>query len=330
MKDQLTTMPLGRALARLASLYLKDAAGACRRLADPADAEALHDFRVALRRLRSLLRAYRPWLGDALPRKLRRRLRKLVRRTGPARDAEVQLAWLRAAQPDAGEAEGPGVQWLVDDLAARRDAEYHGLRAALPAAFPRLRQRLRVRLAHVADTVTSPFGAAAAQRLREAADDLQAHLAQVQGAADEAEIHRARIAGKRLRYLLEPLAGALPGGKALVKELRALQDCMGAIHDHQVLGAELLRAAERAGAARLRRLVEASLRDEAEPRATREDGDETAGFLWLGRRLRSARREGITRLLDRLAAGDLARFLDHLQGACDRLEGLTAPAGEAG
>ena len=329
METALAAKPVTQVIARLAALYLKDAASACKRLADPSDAEALHDFRVALRRLRSLVQAYRPWLDGALPRKLRRKIGKLARRTGPARDAEVQLAWLREAQRNAGDAECLGVQWFVEYLAARRDEEYLVLREVLPADFPRLRRRLLARLDRAAGAAVVPFGVAAAQRLRESAADFKAHLEQVHGVADEEEIHRARIAGKRLRYLLEPLASELPAGKALVKELRALQDRMGEIHDQQVLSTELLRAAERAGAARMRDLVELSLRDDTGNARLQAAGDATAGLLWLGRQLHTARLEGITCLLDRLAAGDMARFLEHLQGACDRLEGHAAPSGEA-
>ena len=46
------------------------AAAACNRLADHRDdAEALHDFRVALRRLRGTLRAFPEPLSDALGKK---------------------------------------------------------------------------------------------------------------------------------------------------------------------------------------------------------------------------------------------------------------------
>ena len=47
---------------RLALSYLDQAARARPRLADPADAEALHDFRVGLRRLRSCL-PHAWWIG---------------------------------------------------------------------------------------------------------------------------------------------------------------------------------------------------------------------------------------------------------------------------
>ncbi|HEY9420766.1 MAG TPA: CHAD domain-containing protein, partial [Thermoanaerobaculia bacterium] len=57
--------------ARLLALSFLDQARAARpRLADPSDSEALHDFRVALRRLRSCLRAYRSFLDESVPRKL--------------------------------------------------------------------------------------------------------------------------------------------------------------------------------------------------------------------------------------------------------------------
>src|SRR3989441_7903639 len=55
--DNLLAAPAPRAAHRIA-LSLLDAATAAReRLPDAGDAEALHDFRVAMRRLRSTLRA---------------------------------------------------------------------------------------------------------------------------------------------------------------------------------------------------------------------------------------------------------------------------------
>ncbi|HZK77339.1 MAG TPA: CHAD domain-containing protein, partial [Gemmatimonadaceae bacterium] len=54
-----------------------------------ADDDLLHDFRVALRRLRSWLRAFDSSLGDTVRRKHERRLRSIVRSTNAARDATV-------------------------------------------------------------------------------------------------------------------------------------------------------------------------------------------------------------------------------------------------
>jgi CHAD domain-containing protein len=81
---------------RLVALTLLDAAAAARRKLDEGvDPEALHDFRVALRRLRSWLRAFRPHLKGSVRGKERRRLQALADATGASRDAEVHLEWLR-------------------------------------------------------------------------------------------------------------------------------------------------------------------------------------------------------------------------------------------
>src|ERR1017187_3030268 len=62
----------------------------------PDGSYALHDFRVALRRLRTWLRAFRPWLPDTGRRNTRHALAALADASNHARDAEVGLAWLEA------------------------------------------------------------------------------------------------------------------------------------------------------------------------------------------------------------------------------------------
>src|ERR1700720_505833 len=101
---------------RLALAYLDQAGGALPRLAGPEDGEALHALGVALRRLRSCLGSYEDQLGDSVPRKLSRRLRRLARATGPGRDAEVQIAWLRQPGAEVGRRNRQhrqGLAWLL-------------------------------------------------------------------------------------------------------------------------------------------------------------------------------------------------------------------------
>ncbi len=116
------------ALARCADV--EEAAG---RLADPADAEALHDLRVALRRLRGALRALAPVLGEPLPEKDLRRLRKAARLTGPARDAEVLLAWLDGTREQLQAPYRGALDWLQERVERRRTrAAAKVARRALP------------------------------------------------------------------------------------------------------------------------------------------------------------------------------------------------------
>src|SRR5262249_28122121 len=49
------------------------------------------------------------------------------------------------------------------------------------------------------------------------------------------EAHAARIAAKRLRYLLEP-AEDVRGCKSIIQQLKGLQDDLGQLHDAHLLG----------------------------------------------------------------------------------------------
>ena len=328
--NALATLPVTLAVRRIATGYLDEAASACERLTDSRDQEALHDFRVSLRRFRSLARAYKPYIRDCLPKKLRRRVKDLASGTGVARDTEVQLAWLNDQRGQARPHELPGYLWIIGRLEARLDEEYEDIRANLPGRFRRLQDRLAARLALDYDDTSPPLGEVAAELLLETGETLRGHLEQVHGQADEEEIHQARITAKRLRYLLEPLAPELDKGKVPVKELKVLQDIMGEIHDTQVLGAELSQAAEEAGAERLRRLIDLSLRlphDDPQVEAARRN-DERPGLLSLARDLQEREQDLINRLLGYMGQGDLGRFLEQLEEAVAELRRLAAPAPE--
>ncbi len=60
---------------------------------------------------------------------------------------------------------------------------------------------------------------------------LGATLREVEGLDDQARIHRARIAGKRIRYLLEPFRGHVDGVKEAVRALKRLQEGLGDLND---------------------------------------------------------------------------------------------------
>jgi CHAD domain-containing protein len=259
--DLLTLAPLPAA-CRIALAHLDAAAQAHARLLDDSDAEALHDLRVALRRLRSLLRAYRPWLGRTVPGKLRRQLRKLARATNEARDAEVQLAWLKQHRLRLTARERVGVEWLRSELTARRDRAYQHICDELAHEFTRVEAALRAaftRTLRPGRAASTRFGQVTAQLVEEHAGALRAALASIGSLGDEAKIHAARIAAKRLRYLLEPVAPLLAGGRERVKMLKRFQDDFGLLNDSFVRARALADAAQLAGGMRARRVMERAL-----------------------------------------------------------------------
>jgi CHAD domain-containing protein len=311
--------------ARLIALsYLDQAAAAFPRLQDPSDSEALHDFRVALRRLRSCLRSYRPYLEESLPKKLRRRLRDLAGSTGPGRDTEVQIEWLRGRSRHLSSYHRIGLSWLLARLEGRMREANEEMAESLPRDFPKVEAGLRERLStyrtevHLsAATHRSPtLGEVTAGILRRQVAELETHLARVDGPEDETEAHQARISAKRLRYLLEPFTEELPQAAAAVKRLKGLQDLLGELHDAHVLEAELADALQAAAAERARRLLEISLSgapDDALLRAERRRIRES-GLLALAR-LNRARRN---RLFEELEAewleGRAEEFFREVEG----------------
>ena len=119
LPDSLLELPAEEA-ARFIALSLLDTLRAARARLGSDDPEALHDFRVALRRLRTALRIYRPQLEDSVGRRTRRRLRRMAHGTRESRDLEVHIAWSRAQAERLTARQRAGVEWLVDGLTRRR------------------------------------------------------------------------------------------------------------------------------------------------------------------------------------------------------------------
>jgi CHAD domain-containing protein len=255
--------------------YLDEGAAAAERLKDPEDKEALHDFRVAVRRLRTTLRVYRPLLEGSVPRRLRRQLREVAAATNQARDAEVALAWLRPLTEQFSARNRAGLHWLIERIERGRAADLPRALAGARRTFGGVERKLRKGLAVYRRALTGKgaapearFAAVAAAALLDQANRVDRMLARVQGPDDDA-VHQARIAAKRLRYQLEPVAAVLSGGDQLVRRLRQLQDLLGEIHDLFELEDEVRSALEAAAVARVGRLWELTLEDEAESRTLR-------------------------------------------------------------
>jgi CHAD domain-containing protein len=221
----LLELPAPAAARRVALGFLEQAEQAAARLGDAEDAEALHDFRVALRRLRSSLRQYRPYLRDSVRGKDQRRLRELMAPTSPGRDLEVGIEWLQAEQTTGETTDVPDGGRLEE----------------------RLRSRLtsyRVRLDESPSRYLRGFAEATGQLVRHLSAALAARLAEVRTLADQEQAHRARLVGKQLRYLLEPLRG---------------------VHGHRP-GAGGSRASGAGGCCRVSRVAGAARRSRSDPR----------------------------------------------------------------
>jgi CHAD domain-containing protein len=201
------------------------------------DEHAVHQARVATRRLREALQVLGAGLGRKRVRRLRRRMRKMTRLFGAVRERDVALKMLDARQTDGsvGTTAAERVRTALND---GRDAARSRLVDALDA------QKVSRWLDDVKafeHELQSPHADAGwtvvlTRRLLQGTDRLRRAVNDAGLLFVSERLHAVRVALKRLRYAVE-LAGELGGRKleATLKELKACQDTLGELHDIDML-----------------------------------------------------------------------------------------------
>jgi CHAD domain-containing protein len=215
-------------------------------------AEALHDFRVSVRRLRSWLRAFKPWFADDVSRKRRRQLARIAEETRVSRDSSVHLDWLQQQKPHLSSDEVAGHAYLTGRMEERRrEGSDDALTAAenFPSLGKKLGRKLRFYRAAVKDDDSGDtFAAVYGQTLLRQSEELRSLLGGIRDFTSVEQAHRARIAAKNLRYLMAPARELANDGKELVDVLASLQDCLGDLHDVHVFAEELVSAGSESAA----------------------------------------------------------------------------------
>jgi CYTH domain-containing protein/CHAD domain-containing protein len=205
---------------------------------------ARHDLRVALRRLRVTLEAYRSVLKDTVPEKLERRTQTLARKLGVARDRDVMhelmqhVAMSRTA-PQRAALDGIEIHEPHDhdgesDVTEIR-RRWLRIEASLRDATETWSEQHRIDEPRGATS----FGTIAADALDRAADRVARRCAAASRRDDMTALHSARLALKTARYLLAPLATSADDAPALLDALRDAQNQLGEIHDAHALRTRL-------------------------------------------------------------------------------------------
>ena len=216
------------------------------------DPDAIHDLRVASRRLQQVLDLLYPGSRHGAMGKLRRRIRRSRRALGDVRNADVQLervhqilARKRSARREAWEA-------VRDYMVDHRSEEF------AKAVRKLSRQNLAVFYIHLKDFLTrddgeqqphptyitsdgdeartESFETRVSRSLAAVWQAFEAKVAESHRDSQAAVIHGVRIAAKRLRYLVEVLYELkTPGSSETLAWLRRLQELLGDWHDLEVL-----------------------------------------------------------------------------------------------
>lgn len=211
-----------------------------------ASVDDVHGARVAARRLRSMLKTFRPLLDERRSRRYRADLRAFARSLGTAREADVRRDLLLGlARPDdaVGAAERQRLAVLLDD-SCRASREHLRRHIAEPGwqALCRALQRDASgdRLFSVRDAELDAVVQLAARSWRRPVKLLRL------GPTSTVELHELRLAFKHCRYALEPVSAVAPKAAArLLRRLRAAQDRIGE-HRDTLLAEHWVREHERA------------------------------------------------------------------------------------
>lgn len=275
------------------------------------DPEALHDMRVAMRRMRAALKTFRDFLPARVVR-LARELAWLSAALGKVRDVDVQLARLHAWQQSLEPAERPTLDALSARLERRRETARRRMLVALDSRrHGRLVQRVQRELGRGPGRLPEAGRRAAAIEAPEIVTrrykSLIKHGRRIEPTSPPEQYHRLRIRCKSLRYAVE-FHAELWGQPArkLVRSTVALQDLLGEHQDAVVAERDLRQIVVRGGLPRqsvfaIGRIAE---RYAAGAAGLRAELDEALAKL-RGTRWRRLRRAMEQRALD--AARDLPR-----------------------
>lgn len=222
------------------------------------DVEPVHQARVASRRLRVALGMFADCFDAKRVGRWRKRIRRLTRGLGPARDLDVHIIFVEgilAGLDEKDRRRRPGIERLLLRLRQdREDAQPKVLKtldalnkgdplAEMHGEIERTRFLLRTQDVPLQGPVV--FERAAAHILRRKQDLLAAAPA-LSDPEDVAGHHRVRIAAKKLRYTMEVCVPAFDKRLSdAIKTVKKVQSFLGDVHDCDVWIADLATFIER-------------------------------------------------------------------------------------
>lgn len=206
------------------------------------DLEAVHDMRVASRRTRTALELFSACFPARRVKQWNKRLRRVTRALGQARDTDVQVEFLRSfLKTTADRKLREGIRRLLlrlrqqrsrlqdDVVTALNRFETHGDLAQMQAALLQIKAR-----GHQAPS--EPVWQLARQAIRSQLEQMLAYEPYVQKPECIDQLHLMRIAAKHLRYTMEAFNTPLYEGALddAIDAAKQVQRRLGEIHDCDV------------------------------------------------------------------------------------------------
>jgi CHAD domain-containing protein len=212
------------------------------------DTEYLHDYRICLRKIRSVLNLVKDVYPVEGTQRIRKILGDLARQTNRLRDLDVYLLtrdeYLGLLHPELR----PALQGMFADYSAEREVEVrhtvthlcaHSTRQHLQKIEKYFSEESRHKPSKAADL---PVGRLVFRSIYKRYRKIRKIAAGIGAETPDETVHEVRIECKKLRYLLEFFSELIPrnDGAAMQKILRRLQDRLGEFNDASVQQRSLL------------------------------------------------------------------------------------------
>lgn len=211
------------------------------------DTEFLHDYRIALRKIRSVLSLFKDVYDPAQTEALKARFAVLMAQTGRVRDLDVQILEHEAFAAMVPATLQGGLEHMFALIRQTREAEHARLANHLQTGrYDKEIRALAKLFAKRHRLIQGPNATRtahdlAAMLIRKRYRGICRGAERIDPETPDAEIHSLRIACKKLRYLLEFFAPVFARAQmeAVLKPMKRLQDSLGLFNDCAVQQATL-------------------------------------------------------------------------------------------
>ena len=240
--------PAREAVGRIVRAILNIAIDNVPGILNDLDTEFLHDYRICLRKIRSVLSLVKDVYPADGTQRMRKILGDLARQTNRLRDLDVYLLardeYLALLPPGLR----PALEGMFADFAAEREVELRRVTSEMRSSSNR--RLIREMEDYFSGTATHepapaagrPVGPMVFRRIYKRYQKIRGIAAGIGLETPDEAVHRLRIECKKLRYLLEFFTELIPmeEGAEMQKSLRRLQNRLGEFNDASVQQQSLL------------------------------------------------------------------------------------------
>ena len=233
-----------RIIHRILAIVRENEAG----IVDDIDTEFLHDYRICVRKIRSVLSLIRGIYPEEKTEELKNAFAQFCEVTNRLRDLDVYLLARKQYTGMLPAALQPALEGMFRDFAKERRRALRKVvahlgspayRAAIEAA-----EDFFAKPSHLPETEVSqsPVGPLVARRIYKSYKRIVKIERSLGADTPDEAVHQVRIHCKKLRYLIEFFSELLPADETehIEKQLRRLQNCLGLFNDYSVQQRALL------------------------------------------------------------------------------------------